>query len=88
MIEIFTASKWTFHSYAFTKLYAHMVGSHDSFLAFGPLSNDPEVDITMPKLVYSLLNVASLAIPAYKANSMGLWPSTADFLLGETFDPV
>jgi hypothetical protein len=56
--------------------------------AFGTLASDADIDITYQKAAYVALNIAALGLPAYKANSMGLWPSTADFLYGEPFDPV
>jgi hypothetical protein len=59
-----------------------------AYAAFGTLASDADIDITYQKAAYVALNIAALGLPAYKANSMGLWPSTADFLYGEPFDPV
>eukprot|EP00124_Ichthyophonus_hoferi_P000251 Ihof_evm7s9 gene=Ihof_evmTU7s9 len=51
---------------------------------FSPLGTDQSFNLQ--KLTYLALNVLSLCVPLYKANSLGLMPSAADWLFYEPLD--
>eukprot|EP00123_Amoebidium_parasiticum_P022217 comp8250_c0_seq1/m.3673 comp8250_c0_seq1/g.3673 ORF comp8250_c0_seq1/g.3673 comp8250_c0_seq1/m.3673 type:complete len:178 (-) comp8250_c0_seq1:438-971(-) len=52
---------------------------------FAPLGT--EQSFNMQKVVFVILNLVSLGVPLYKAHSLGLMPTAADWLFHEQHDP-
>jgi len=72
------SSRTTFHS--FTALFS----VNQQFARY----SDSNVDITLPKLVFFVLNLVGVGVGLYKCQTLGILPSTSDWVTDVIRKPI